>query len=58
MLHKRDSEKREILSNFKWSNVGFSCLSEGAIGFVNFDLGSYLLQNGVAGLKIEAEKIK
>ena len=26
------------------------------IGFVNFDLGGYLLQNGIAGLTIEAEK--
>jgi len=24
--------------------------------FVNFDLGVYLLQNGIAGLTIEAEK--
>ena len=28
------------------------------LGFVNFDLGAYLLQNGIAGLKIEAAKIK
>ena len=26
------------------------------LGFVNFDLGGYLLQNGIAGLKIKAEK--
>ena len=25
--------------------------------FVNFDLGGYLLQNGITGLKIEAEKL-
>ena len=27
------------------------------LGFVNFDLGGYLLQNGIAGLIIEAEKL-
>ena len=26
------------------------------LGFVNFDLGGYLLQNDIAGLKFEAEK--
>ena len=26
------------------------------LGFVNFDLGGYLLQNGIAGRIIEAEK--
>ena len=26
------------------------------LGFVNFDLEGYLLQNGIAGLIIEAEK--
>ena len=26
------------------------------LGFVNFDLGGYLLQNGIAGLIIESEK--
>ena len=27
------------------------------LGFVNFDLGDYLLQKGIAGLIIEAEKL-
>ena len=26
------------------------------LGFVNFDLGGWRLQNGIAGLKIEAKK--
>ena len=26
------------------------------LGFVNFDLRGYLLQNGIAGLKIESDK--
>ena len=26
------------------------------LGFVNFDLGGYLLQNGIVGLRIETEK--
>ena len=39
----------------KWCNAFFVAWVK-VLGFVNFELGGYLLQNGIAGLKIEAEK--
>ena len=48
--------KRHRNLKLKWCNA-FCCLSE-STSFVNFYFGGYLLQNGIAGLIIEAETIK
>ena len=36
--------------------MGFFVARVKVLGLVNFDLGGYLLQNGIAGLNIEADK--